>query len=908
MTVHVRNRPHALESIATDNERSLDKLARALVLSKDQFALILVRCNYGFLRTRILRELKMVAAIPIREFVLPPSTPALHTAIQTAIGDEYPLALTILGLESIAALDDLFASTNRERDQFPISFQFPIVLWVTDEVLHQLIRFAPDFKNWAAPAIKFGIATDTLIDFLRQSADYLFAAVLAADGGKFLYNADLNLALGCRHRLELEAAVRDITQEKKSLDPALQASVKFVLGRDDYANDQIESALTCYQESLEFWKQAAKNDRGAAFSNGARENRRNGNGKLPLSRGNFSEEKNRKHFLALLPCSAALPQSQAPSLLERQGVLLYHIGLCYRRLAERQLSENRCYWQQTRQYFQQCIVVFEQAERPDLVARFISSLGEALQHLEVWDELQSVAERSQDLHQIYGSQIQLAQDWGFLASVALARSQWDAANSFAQQSLDMLASQVNVPCQHRSQYHLLLARSQQHRGQLDAAIHHLEQARSDSDPSCDPQLYIQILNSLRTLYFKQGRYRQAFRIKQDLCAVEYQYGYRTFIGAAPLQPQHHVAPPAPGAALQTTVAPEIAVSGRQHDLQQLIERIGRADRALTVIHGNSGVGKSSTIRAGLVPILQKQAIGDRLAIPVVVQNYNRWQQTLAEAFSDSLQVAKTAGILPVLDSMDAIVAQFKENADCNRLTVLIFEQFETFFFTHTTQAARLPFYQFLNTCLNLPFVKVILSLREDYLHYLLEFERLMQPAAINSNILDKDIRYHLGNFSPADAERAIQTLTNASKFQLEPALIQQLVQDLQGEEGDIQPIELQIVGIQLQANGITTLTQYQQQGAKEKLVEQFLERAIQDCGPENEATARQVLYALTDETGIRPLKTRAELAAETGADLEVLDLVLEILVGGGFVFLVPEVPADRYQLVRDYLVSLIRQR
>ncbi len=908
MAVHVMGKLHELEDVAASNERSLETLARAIALSNGQFALLLVRCNYQRLQTRMLQRLQQMTSAQIQTLVLQKSTRVLLSTIQTVVGCEQPSALAVVGLESVAALDDLLASTNQERDQFPIEFHFPLILWVTDDVLHQLIRFAPDFRNWAATSIRFAIATETLIDFLRQSSDTLFAHLMSAGNGKFLYNADLNLAIGCRYRHELESAFRDIRQQGIALDPALRASVKFVLGRDDYANDRIESALQCYQESLAYWQQVASLPSNS-WRDGTVSHLRNGKSALSLAAEETQDSFLAADLLDLLPFPSTVSLEASPPLpLERQGLVLFHIGLCYRRLAELQPADNCGQWQQAKDYFQQCIVTFEQAERPDLVARFIGQLGEAWQHLLAWDELQALAERALGLHQTYGTAVQLAQDWGFLAEVALVRSQWQDASDLAQQALERLAPLPEVPPQHRSRYGLLLARSQHHQAQNEAAIQNLKQALADSDPAWDPQLHIEILRTLRSLYFEQGLYQQAFHIKQRLCAVEYQYGYRPFIGAAPLRPQRQAAHPAISSLdIQPTVAQEIALSGRQHDIDRLFERIARADRTLTVIHGDSGVGKSSIIQAGLVPTLQQQPIGDRIALPVVLENYNHWQQSLGRALAKSLQIAKATSLPPVLDSIEAIVAQLQENYDCNRLTVLIFEQFEAFFFVHTTRLARVPFYEFLNTCLNLPFVKIILSLRDDYLHYLLEFERLMQPTAINNNILDKDIRYYLGNFSVADAERVIQTLTHASKLQLEPALVQQLVQDLAGHVGDVHPIELQIVGAQLQANNITTLAQYQQQGPKEKLVEQFLKAMLQDCGPENEAAARRVLYALTDETVTRPLKTQAELATEARATPQVLTLILEILIGGGFVFRVPEIPAERYQLVHDYLVPLIRR-
>jgi sugar lactone lactonase YvrE len=256
----------------------------------------------------------------------------------------------------------------------------------------------------------------------------------------------------------------------------------------------------------------------------------------------------------------------------------------------------------------------------------------------------------------------------------------------------------------------------------------------------------------------------------------------------------------------------------------------------------------------------------------------------------------------------AILEQLRNNAENNLLTVLIFAQFEEFFFVYSDQAKRRPFYEFLRVCLNIPFVKVILSLREDYLHYLLELDRLFDLTVINNNILDKSIRYYLGNFSPEDTQSVVQSLTRNSQFPLEAGLIEAFVQDLAGEVGEVRPIELQIVGMQLQTEKITTLEQYQPGWTKNKLVEGFLENVIHDCGAENERTARLVLYLLTNENGTRPLKTRAELAAELAAEANPLDLVLEIFVKSGLVLLLPEKPEYLYQLVHDYLVEFIRQQ
>jgi hypothetical protein len=335
-----------------------------------------------------------------------------------------------------------------------------------------------------------------------------------------------------------------------------------------------------------------------------------------------------------------------------------------------------------------------------------------------------------------------------------------------------------------------------------------------------------------------------------------------------------------------------------------------------VIHGQSGVGKSSIIKAGLAPALKHQVIDARDTLPVVVRVYTNWVRELGRAIAEELEEIRGVKLPEPLDSVEAIAEQLQKNENQNLLTVLIFDQVEEFFFVCTDKTERRPFFEFLRNCLNISFVKVILSLREDYLHYLLEAERFVKLDVINNNILDKNIRYYLGNFSQEDAKAVIQRLTERSQFYLQPELIDELVGNLAGEVGEVRPIELQLVGAQIQAENIVTLEQYRCLGddPKAELVEHYLEGVIEDCGSTvNKIVAQLLLYLLTDENNTRPLKTRAELVTDlesTGLEVGAytLNLVLEILIGSRIVLLVPESPADRYQLVHDYLVAFIRQQ
>ena len=851
---------HRPREVAEINDRSLKTLSRAINLSMGRkFSLILVRCNYSHLRQTILQKLReQCPPLEFRELELPHSAQELFDIIKGQVENEQPPALMILGLEQVSHLDNLLTATNQVRDKFRKHFQFPIVLWVTDEVLEKLSRLAPDFFTWASVPISFVLNTDEVIEFLREAANSLFSTILNNGVDSFLDTSALDLEFrSCYPPQELQSAVQYL-EVHQSLEPDLDATVQFALGRDDFDSNQINNAIDKYNQSLEFWRQT----------------------------GN----------------------------LERQGILLFSLGLCYRRQAELNRAENECYWKFERKYLQQCVDIFEQAEQakhPDLVAKFIGELGEVLQRLKEWDELKSLALKSLDLHSDHGNSARIAQAYRFLAKVALQDSNGEEAKRLAEQALQILDQAPEAERSRQGLYLLLLAEAQQKLHQAQEAVKSLERAKEKSELQDNPQLYIDILNNLQRLYYENRQYFKAFKVKQERQLVEGQYGFRAFIGAVSLQAQHL-------GGVQETVAQEIMASSRQQDVDRLFQRIARSDLKLSVIHGPSGVGKSSTVNGGLVPVLKQSTIEGRDILPLPLRFYKNWVQDIGQLLQKALEKQEQCFLTP-LDSEAAIIEQLQQNQHQNLFTVLIFDQFEEFFSTWTKPAERQKFFRFLSACLDIPYVNVILSLREDYIHYLLECERFtnLNLDVIGNDILSTKNRYGLRNFLPEDAKSIIESLTERSQFHLESALVNKLVKDLAGESTEVRPIELQIVGAQLQEQQILTLEQYTNLGEhpKEKLVQEYLNEVIKDCGEENRQAADLVLYLLTDENNTRPLKTRAdierdlkELPEELVRGTEGLNLVLEIFVESGLVFLLPEIPAERYQLVHDYLVALIRSQ
>ncbi|WP_341531486.1 WD40 repeat domain-containing protein (plasmid) [Nostoc sp. UHCC 0302] len=847
-----------------DNERSLQQLAWTLQASVGQFKLIWARCNYSDLRTRLIARLSEICKIKIQILQLKESEKTLFTAIRSELQPDTQ-ALMIVGWESLQDLPQMLTSANQVREEFRKNLSIPVVVWISEEIHHTIMEIAPDLESWGTSR-SFAIAPDDLTQFIKQLADEYFGGSLSINDYSIL-------------ELELEAAQREL----RSNDQETEANLASVLGFVKQTNKKIDEALEYYQKARAIWQQLNNT--------------------------------------------------------QRQGKILGEIAYCYYLKASKIKDTAHPDWQATRQYTQEYIAFINEANSQELTASSITKFGYILCDLKEWEKLKKLAQQALQVHQANIQLIELALDYSFLAQVALAQSHWSEAKELALQALDVLPrnsgtevvpdlSQESIKLHDSSFYKYILAQAEYKLGLTQEAIVNLEAARDASSPIKDLQLHLDILNYLQRLYFEKKEYLKAYETKQQQRSVEQQFGLRAFIGAGRLQSTKLAQISLNKTDIQESIAPEIAASGRLLDVERLVERLGRHDHKLIVIHGQSGVGKSSLLNAGLVPALKNKSVGIQDYLPVAMRVYTNWVEELARLMQEALQQKGRArseeskelevpGLEIQASATDPtlLISQLQENEKRNLKTVLIFDQFEEFFFTYTQETQRQQFFEFLGECLNILSVKVILSLRVDYLHYLLECNRLESMTIIGKDILSSNVLYELGNFSLDDTKSIIQRLTQTANFELEPALIEQLVQDLAKELGKVRPIELQIVGAQLQTDNITTLGEYQQHGPKEELVKRYLAEVVNDCGIENQQIAEILLYLLTDEKGTRPLKTRVELerelqalAANATTDSNRLDLVLEIFVKSGVAVLIPENPFDHYQLVHDYLAAFIRQQ
>jgi hypothetical protein len=132
-------------------------LARAIAFSRGEFTLLLACCNSLQRQRDAVSLLREFSSTNIKQITLPTTSDTLYSSILANLDGRNPEALMVRGLESVIAINNLIVSTNLMRDELRKQFDFPLVLWVNDEILRKLVWLAPDLKDWAASTIRFDV-------------------------------------------------------------------------------------------------------------------------------------------------------------------------------------------------------------------------------------------------------------------------------------------------------------------------------------------------------------------------------------------------------------------------------------------------------------------------------------------------------------------------------------------------------------------------------------------------------------------------------------------------------------------------------------------------------------------------------------------------------------------------------
>ncbi|MEM7535735.1 MAG: SIR2 family protein [Chloroflexota bacterium] len=267
--------------------------------------------------------------------------------------------------------------------------------------------------------------------------------------------------------------------------------------------------------------------------------------------------------------------------------------------------------------------------------------------------------------------------------------------------------------------------------------------------------------------------------------------------------------------------------GRTHETERLIDLM--LTSRLSILYGESGSGKTSLLKAAVLPHARLDDYQIAYARPL--------SDTLDEirvAINEALAASASSQPDDMRDKMtgegsDVPLMQFiRTRLPPDQKLILVLDQFEEFFIRQG-KANQRHFIQQLATVLAQTQVDIrcLIALRSDYLDQLDVMEETLGRDPLSN-------RMRLYNLGAPSASAAIAEPAKAFHIPLESALLDQLIDDLQ--QNDIAPAQLQIVCHELwqdwqaqakPAEGLT-LRRYRDLGETTSLLTGYLDRVIDD--------------------------------------------------------------------------------
>lgn len=306
--------------------------------------------------------------------------------------------------------------------------------------------------------------------------------------------------------------------------------------------------------------------------------------------------------------------------------------------------------------------------------------------------------------------------------------------------------------------------------------------------------------------------------------------------------------------------------GREQEVETICSQI--LARRSFILHGRSGVGKSSILRAGLMPKLKAQG-----HLVFVIRSFtdpvHQMLNALARVWQDQ------TGPEPSRDQLVQLI-QLIRRVDEGRYVIFFLDQFEEFF-SLLSEEARLNFLTAARELAagDLP-VRLVFALREDLL------AEMSQLKAVIPEIFHHE--YRLKRLNRQQAELAITGPARTVGCRYEPQLVARLLADI-GDAGGVDAPQLQIVCDNLydsrDEKGSITLEAYERLGGAPQILAGYLERVLRRFNADDLLVTKRILTALISEDGQRLVRKAVELEARIGsrgADDPATRLLIEELV------------------------------
>ncbi len=347
-------------------------------------------------------------------------------------------------------------------------------------------------------------------------------------------------------------------------------------------------------------------------------------------------------------------------------------------------------------------------------------------------------------------------------------------------------------------------------------------------------------------------------------------------------------------------------AGRDDEVNQLVELL--TGRPLVVLIGESGVGKTSLVEAGVIPRLRGyryDVVRFSFQNDPVGSLFAALDQVCGEAQSEGMtrRPATNSGEPDMLQQIRQVVRA--PGRSRSRL-LIIGDHLEQMFTITTEPGAKTRFVRQMARLLG-KFdgqFTFLFCLREDYLADLYDLSHDLPELYDRQNTLK------LHRLSKHNAMQALERASKYAELKLSQNLIDTIVNDLAHEgEGLVYPAFLQIVGYSLYAaanrasaadNGFLLEVLYDRLGRAETIVNRYLDGLLDDFSRDDRPYVGEILGAMVTEYQTKRRVTR-EFLQDRVANCHNLDQLLGKLVQQRIV----RRSLGEYELIHDFLARRV---
>jgi len=288
--------------------------------------------------------------------------------------------------------------------------------------------------------------------------------------------------------------------------------------------------------------------------------------------------------------------------------------------------------------------------------------------------------------------------------------------------------------------------------------------------------------------------------------------------------------------------------GREKSVEDLLSRV--KDSRTVFITGPSGSGKSSLVRAGLIPALKQGAI----------KNSERWLYETMKPGRDPIgELARVASSLAnSTNAEDEIRAKamtdetifarwceiaLKEGRD--KRVVLFIDQFEEVFTQISREEERAAFLNLLTGAATVEDGRVVIlfSMRSDFVSNCATYPQV--NALLNQQFVQ------IGAMQPHELVSAMAQPALRVGLRIDPDLIAQIINDMKGEPGALPLMQFTLKDLfdagQAKGGVISlTLNDYLQHGGIQKSLERHADAAFAKLGANEQELARSIFSGLIE--------------------------------------------------------------